>query len=183
VVVQSNGIAWEASLDEARERAHREGKALLLDFRTAPPTPTSLAVDNVTYLNPRVVAFIRRHVVPVMVVSRANPAASSGDEGCRAPIVIVGDGEGGPHYRVEGFLSPVDFIAQLGLGLGRYRFDRHEYAEAIRHFEEVADRHEDTQAAAQALFWLGVARYKQSTEPSQTRSNGEKLLKGGSVSS
>jgi outer membrane protein assembly factor BamD (BamD/ComL family) len=68
---------------------------------------------------------------------------------------------------VDGFVSPEDFVAQLGLGLGRYRFDRREYVAAIRHFEEVAGRHEGTPAAAQALFWLGFARFKQSTEPQQ----------------
>ena len=33
---QHDGVAWEASLDGAKERAQREGKPLLLDFTAAP---------------------------------------------------------------------------------------------------------------------------------------------------
>ncbi len=32
----ANGVAWEASLDGAKERARREGKPLLIDFTAAP---------------------------------------------------------------------------------------------------------------------------------------------------
>jgi hypothetical protein len=32
----SNGVAWEASLDQARQRARQEGRAVLLDFTAAP---------------------------------------------------------------------------------------------------------------------------------------------------
>jgi len=170
VIVQSRGVLWEASLDQARERARREGKALLLDFRTAPPSPVCLAMDTGTYLHPEVMAFLRRYFVPVRVVRAQQPGTVGW-----APAIVVGDGERGPHYRVDGFESPADFIAQLGLGLGRYRFDRHEFAAAIGHFEEVADRHEGTQAAAQALFWLGIARFKQSTESARPPSSGAEL--------
>jgi len=33
---RGDGVAWEASADQARERARREGKPLLLDFTAAP---------------------------------------------------------------------------------------------------------------------------------------------------
>ena len=36
MTAQANGVAWEASPDQARERARAEGKLVLLDFTAAP---------------------------------------------------------------------------------------------------------------------------------------------------
>jgi hypothetical protein len=36
MAAQSNGFAWEASLDKAKERARRDGRPLLADFSAAP---------------------------------------------------------------------------------------------------------------------------------------------------
>ena len=33
---QTNGVKWEASLDQAKARAKKEAKPLLLDFSAAP---------------------------------------------------------------------------------------------------------------------------------------------------
>ncbi len=33
---QANGVVWEASVDQAKERARKESKAILLDFSAAP---------------------------------------------------------------------------------------------------------------------------------------------------
>lgn len=163
MVAQPDAVAWEASLDRARARAREEGKALLLDFRVAFDPPAYPAVDRMVYPHPGVASFIRLHFVPVRVRVEARPGTTTLGGGTRAPIILVGGGGRGAHYRVDGSLPADDFVAQLGLGLGRYRFDRQEFAEAIHRFEEVANRHEGTQAAGQAYFWLGLARYKQST--------------------
>ena len=158
MIAQANGVAWEVSLDKARERARREGKALLLDFRVGAASPGDAAIDAPTYRHPQVAAFVREHLVPVKVfVGGPSDAAGSGPG--RTPVVAVGGGGGGPHYRVDAFLPPEDFVAQLALGLGRYRFDRREYAEAARCFEDAARQRPGTATAAQALFWLGVARH------------------------
>jgi hypothetical protein len=36
MAAQGNGVAWAGSLDEAKERARKEGKPVLLDFSAAP---------------------------------------------------------------------------------------------------------------------------------------------------
>jgi hypothetical protein len=36
MAVETERIAWEKSLDKARERAAKEGKAVLIDFSAAP---------------------------------------------------------------------------------------------------------------------------------------------------
>ncbi len=82
---------------------------------------------------------------------------------------MLADEDGKVRYRIEGYLPPEDFIAQLALGLGRTDLDRQQFDRAAHHFEEVTKRHRGTDAAAQALYWLGVARYKGSKDPGQLR--------------
>jgi hypothetical protein len=36
MAAQSDGVAWAASVDQAKQRANSEGKAILLDFTAAP---------------------------------------------------------------------------------------------------------------------------------------------------
>ena len=36
MVAQEKGVAWAGSLDQARERAKKEGKPVLIDFSAAP---------------------------------------------------------------------------------------------------------------------------------------------------
>lgn len=145
MAAQPDGVAWEESLEQARRRARAEGQALLLDFR-----PRADA-DAAAYREPQAAAFIEQHFVPVKVFVGGRPA-----------VAAVGGGGDEAHYCVDVCLSPEEFVAQLGLGLGRYRFDRREFAEAARCFEEVVARRPGTPTAAQALFWLGVALYNQS---------------------
>jgi hypothetical protein len=145
---QSDGVAWEASLDQARRRACAEGKALLLDFQAGPAA--DVAAGARTFREPRVASFIEEHFVPVKVII-AGP-----------PVVAVGGGGDEVHYSVDVLLPPDEFVAQLSLGLGRYHFDLDEFAEAARCFEDVVARRRGTPTAAQALFWLGIARYNQS---------------------
>jgi hypothetical protein len=167
MVVQSDKITWQASLDVARERARQEGKALLLDFRAAPSSAPSVVIDTVPYPDPRVASFIRQYFVAVRVALRSQLDVATCSEAGRGPVLVLGGGGGEVHYRVDGTLPPEEFVAQLGLGLGRYRLDRQEFAEAIGHFREVADRYTGTRAAAQALLWLCVAQYAQATDRSQ----------------
>ncbi len=134
-------------------------------------------MDTVTYPDNRVASFVSQHFVPAKVLVKDKPDIAASYEVIWTPNVIVGDEAGKAHYRIEGYLPPEDFIAQLALGLGRYRLDRQQFAQAIHHFEGVSQRHQGTDAGAQALYWLGVARYKHSKDPAQLRPSWERLIR------
>ena len=70
------------------------------------------------------------------------------------------DPDGAELHRIEGFLPADDFLAQLALGLAHAAFKRQDWAEAVRRFSEIAARHGDSEAAAEATYWAGVSRYK-----------------------
>ncbi|MPY90335.1 MAG: thioredoxin [Luteitalea sp.] len=76
------------------------------------------------------------------------------------PTTLVVDPQGEERHRIEGFLPTDDFVAQLDLGLAHSSFGRGEFAEATREFGAVVDAHPGTDAAPEALYWMGVSRYK-----------------------
>lgn len=116
------------------------------------------------YADPTVAYFIQEHFVPVRVHVREQ-AGEFKRLGSRfsaqwTPTVLIVDEGGEERYRLEGFLPADDFLAQLKLGLGHAAFARSDFAEAERYFRDVVASHPKTDAAPEALYWAGVARYK-----------------------
>ena len=76
------------------------------------------------------------------------------------PTILLLDPDGTERHRIEGFLPAEDFLAQLKFGLGHMAFKREDWSSAEKWFREVVEKHPRTDAAPQALYWAGVARYK-----------------------
>jgi TolA-binding protein len=76
------------------------------------------------------------------------------------PTILELDADGTETHRIEGFLPADDFLAQLKLGLGHAAFKRNEWEEAERLFRAIVADHPATDAAPEAQYWAGVARYK-----------------------
>jgi len=116
------------------------------------------------YADPKVASFIDQGFIPVRVHVREQADAFK-QLGARysvqwTPAVLIVDEGGEERYRLEGFLPANDFLAQLKLGLGRAAFARSDFDEAERLFRDILDAHPDTEAAPEALYWAGVAKYK-----------------------
>jgi tetratricopeptide (TPR) repeat protein len=79
------------------------------------------------------------------------------------------DLNGNEHHRFTGFLPPEDFIAQIILGKGKVEFDLDQFEQAIQCFLEVLARYPKTDAAPEAQYYLGVAKYKASHDPKQLK--------------
>ena len=76
------------------------------------------------------------------------------------PTVLELDPNGEEFYRLEGFLPADDFLAQLQLGRAHMEFKQGKWVDAEKRFREIADKLPNTDAAAEALYWAGVSRYK-----------------------
>ena len=162
-------IAWATSLPQVRERATREGKAVLIDFSAAPECKGCVAMDTVTYPDSRVAQFLVNHFLPARVTVKQNPGLVEQYLVGWTPNVVIIDDREKIHYRVEGYLPPEEFVAHLSLAIGKYWLNRKQFDRAGDRFDEVARRHSGTDAGAEALYWLGVARYKPSHDPAQLR--------------
>ena len=131
------------------------------------------------YTDPRVVSFINDHFVPVRLHVRDQAdefkQLSAKYSVQWTPTILVIDPNGEERHRIEGFLPANDFLAQLALGLGHSAFARSDFAEAERWFREVVERHPDTDAAPEALYWAGVARYKATGDAAALRETAQQF--------
>lgn len=103
---------------------------------------------------------IREIFVPVRIHVREQPELMERFGANWTPTILLLDPDGTERHRIEGFLPPDDFAAQLVLGLGHMAFARGEFVEAERWFDRVLLDHPDSDSAAEAQYWRGVARYK-----------------------
>jgi hypothetical protein len=76
------------------------------------------------------------------------------------PTMQMLDPEGTKRYQFEGYLPVEDFLAQLKLGLAHTAFARQKWQDAERLYREVIETLPNTDAAPEALYWAGVAKYK-----------------------
>ena len=112
----------------------------------------------------RVVRFVNQHFLPARVHVKEDPAEFKryGERynALWTPTILELDAEGVERHRVEGFLPADDLLAQLTLGLAHMAFQQQRWADAEQGFREVVQQFPDTDAAPEALYWAGVARYK-----------------------
>lgn len=122
------------------------------------------------YPDPRVVEFIDQNFVPIRVhvrEQRDEYKRLSAQYGAQwTPTILILDPEGAERHRVEGFLPVEDLLSQLELGLAHAAFAAGAFADAEARFAEVLDRYPQSEAAAEALYWKGVSRYKETGDAS-----------------
>lgn len=118
------------------------------------------------YPDDRVARFITESFIPVRlhVRDQADDFKRVGEryEAQWTPTILVLDAEGNERHRVEGFVDADALLAQLKLGLGKSAFKRSDWATAERHYRDVVEHHAKADAAPEAQYWAGVARYKAS---------------------
>ncbi|MDQ3781256.1 MAG: tetratricopeptide repeat protein [Chloroflexota bacterium] len=76
------------------------------------------------------------------------------------PTLMLLSPAGDVYHQWNGYLPPKQYLAQLYLGLGKAALQEQRFDAAAQRFQSVADRHPDDPAAAEALYWAAVARYK-----------------------
>jgi TolA-binding protein len=118
------------------------------------------------YPDERVARFITENFIParVHVREQANEYKQLSERyGVQwTPTVLEVDPDGTERHRIEGFLPVDDFLAQLMLGLAHMAFKREAWADAERRFRQIVEQFPNSEAAPEALYWGGVARYKAS---------------------
>ena len=128
----------------------------------------------VTYPNPDVCATVEGNFVPLQV--EINNQEMVNRFGVKwTPTLIVLDPDEREHHRFTGYLPPEDFIAQIMLGKGKAEFNLDRFEQAIQCFQEILSKHPKADAAPEAQYYLGVARYKASDDPKELKKGLESL--------
>jgi len=76
------------------------------------------------------------------------------------PGLLFLDGQEGVQYRAFGFHPPEMFEHLLDVARGTIEFNLGRYDEAMKAFSAVSEDKDPSPLQAEALYWLGVARYK-----------------------
>ena len=119
------------------------------------------------YPDPRVDKFINENFIPVKIHIKEQPKTFERFGAQWTPTIQLLDPDGTKRHQFEGFLPPDDFLAQLKLGLAHSAFARQQWKEAEDRYEDIVKTLPGTDAAPEALYWLGVSRYKGSGDGSQ----------------
>ncbi len=116
----------------------------------------------------RVASFVAENFIPARVHVKDDAAAFKqyGEKYAAqwTPTILELDSEGVERHRIEGFLPPDDFLAQLMLGRARIAFQEQKWEEAAKMFRRVYEELPETDAAPEALYWTGVTRYKDTND-------------------
>jgi len=127
--------------------------------------PTGCArLDAEVYPDPRVERFISENFIPVKIHIKEQPKTFERFGAQWTPTMQLLDPDGNKRHQFEGFLPPDDFLAQLKLGLAHSAFARQQWKEAENRYEDIVKTLPETDAAPEALYWLGVSRYKGSED-------------------
>lgn len=131
-------------------------------------------MDAVTYPNPDVVAFVESSVVPLRLPFDHKPLSEEFQVKW-TPTLVTLDGEGKEHHRTVGFLPPEELIPSLLLGKAKVNFDLDNFESAIETLKDILKAHSKSDSAPEAIYLLGVSRYKSTHEAKPLKDAYEKL--------
>ena len=127
------------------------------------------------YPDPRVSELITQRFVPVRIHIKEQPTMWKRFNVRWTPTVLMLAPDGTEGRRVEGFLPRDELLGQIELGLGFLAVNRKDWAAARREFEQVVEKYPDTDAAPEALYWTGVAKYSASHDATELKSLGRQF--------
>jgi len=125
------------------------------------------------YPEPRVDKLVSESFIPVRLHVKKHPEAMECFGANWTPTVILLDSGGIERHRIEGFLPADDFLGQLLLGRGHIALANQRFDDAERDFRRIVDELPDSDAAAEAQYWMGVSRYKGSGDASALKATAD----------
>lgn len=134
-------------------------------------------MDAVTYPDAAVSSFIDRELIPVQYNVQDHPDAFERFNSAWTPTLIVQDAEGREHRRTQGYLNPQRFLAEMSLALVNAAVNAQDWARACERSEQaLAATEGDDLRHPEAIYWSGVAGYKNSGDVQNLLAAWKKLL-------
>lgn len=131
-------------------------------------------MDAVTYPDEHVIKFIHEHFIPLRLPNDDIPFAA--EYSCFwTPTLLVLDHEGKQFQRSIGFLEPDEMIPLLKVGLAKFHFAKGHHDTAKLQLDEVLKSYPGSDAAPEAMFFLGVNQYKAKNDPGELKKAYEAL--------
>jgi len=156
-------INWLGEIDQAKKEASGTGRPILMFFHYKYCTGCINTIGK-TLPKMSVTDEINGNFVPVMVETSDKPADAEYYDVVWTPTFIVADKTGLEIDRWEGYLPEDDFLGHLDMALGRAALHAKAYTEAERRFDEVVLKYPLSDLAPKASYYLGVAKYRQTSD-------------------
>ena len=120
-------------------------------------------MDTVTYPDERVTEFVAGRFETVQVhIGEKDPAIRDTIRRYRmlwAPGYVVLDERGEEVRRFIGYQPPVNWIAELRMGLGKAHLLHRRYEEAFQEFRATADLDPPAPVSDEGVYWAGIAAH------------------------
>ena len=128
----------------------------------------------VTYPDGNVIDFVNNRMIPIRLLSDAQPYAK--DFNIKwTPSIITLDESGKEHHRVVGFLPPEELIPAMMLGIAKVNFDLDRFDEALAELERIIAEYPKSKATPEAIYLRGVSGYKSTHDAKSLKAAYEKL--------
>lgn len=125
-----------------------------------------------TYPDACVASAVNEYFIPVQInVDQEDQTLQRQFRVLWTPNINILDPQEKLLYHVEGWLPPSDFSAMLMVAHAHYFMQQDSFQKAEELFKTVWDKYPQSQFAAEALYYLGVSRYKDTHD-------GKDLVKG-----
>lgn len=153
-------ISWRNNPSEARREAEELKKPVFVDWADFPSCVGCVSLENNTYPNADVIDFVSDNFVPVQLNQSENLELFRQNKVVWTPTVTICDAFGDELMRWIGYLSPAEFLPKVKFVLARTKIIEQDYAQAVMILEEIVSLHKNSFAAPEAMYWLGVAKWK-----------------------
>jgi TolA-binding protein len=140
--------------------AEKQNKPILIDWADLPSCVGCVSLENTTYPNSDVASYISKHFVPVQLGQSQNLNFFEENKVFWTPTLTVCDQQGKEKYRWVGYLPPEEFLPKVMFAQAWLAMLSRDWAKAADVLNEVASMHSNSLVAPDALYWLGVARWK-----------------------
>lgn len=168
-----DAIQWKTNFAMTEDAAITEYKGILVNFHD----PDSIAcrkMEKETFSRPEIIHFIDEHVEPYRAKIGEEPYFFDYNI-TWTPAVIFLDKTGKEHHRSVGYLGPDEFMATILLALGKIYANNNNYSGGTAHFDRVLKRYPGSPLSAEAVYYRGVNRYKETGDAQKLRNAAEHL--------
>jgi hypothetical protein len=150
-------IAWLHDWDQAFAESQQQNKPVLIAVKKKEDCIGCEQLDAYTYPDPAVHAAITERFIPLRLYH--TDAKVRDLRLLWLPTNFIYDKRGHEHYRSINALKPADFLDVLDIGEALVRMRWAEYGEAVARLEDATARSTNGPMRAEALYYLGIARY------------------------
>lgn len=119
-------------------------------------------MSAVTYSNEEIEKVLSTFFVPVKIEAKSDTITAQLFKVDATPTFVATDNDRKLHYKISGFLPPEAFLQRLRLLRAMVDLNQRKYDDAIILLSQIAQETFENDITPEALYQLGVARYKKS---------------------